>query len=140
MSVAMAAPATPILNTLMNKRSSIMFVTDAIARYCSGFVEFPAALSIPVAILYITLNISPALKILRYSTESSRTSLGVFIIAKRILLNITPITDRITPIITEMQIAVCTDFFTVSLFFAPMLCDTITPAPTAAPWLNAIIS
>ena len=42
------------------------------------------------------------------------------------------------PIITAIAIAVCTALFTSSLRFAPMYCDIITPAPTDAPWLNAI--
>ena len=49
--VAAAAPHVPVFHTATNKRSSTIFVKDAMARYSRERLELPTAFKIPLAIL-----------------------------------------------------------------------------------------
>ena len=46
-SVAKAAPNTPILNTITNNKSSAMFINEEKIKKYSGVFESPSALIIP---------------------------------------------------------------------------------------------
>ena len=52
MMVASAAPATPIWNTRMNRRSSAIFTREVMARKYTGVLLSPRERMMPLAILY----------------------------------------------------------------------------------------
>ena len=51
MSVAMAAPATPISKTMIKSKSRTTFITEAYARYISDLFELPEAFKMPATML-----------------------------------------------------------------------------------------
>ena len=57
--VAQPAPATPILNTIINKRSRPIFIIEANMRKYKGDLLSPIALNIPAIKLYAIVTHMP---------------------------------------------------------------------------------
>ena len=75
--VASAAPSTPIPKPNMNRKSSPTFSTAEITSIISGTMLSPKARRMFASRLYISVTISPPATIVRYSFACSKISAGV---------------------------------------------------------------
>ena len=117
MTVAIATPDTPSLNTITSIRLSTVFTIPATIRLYSGLLLSPVLLRIDEPKSYNIINGIPRRYILRYRTARSITSSGVPIRRSTGFAINCPAIITNTPLITATTIAVCTAAF---IFFSAL--------------------
>ena len=114
MTVANAAPPTPIPSTPTNSKSSATLSMAEIIRKYSGWRLSPTAWKIPFTALYRTAKITPPKYTRKYSIEFGSTSAGVCIQSRIVGVSRTPTSVSTRPATIANATDVCTAIETFS--------------------------